>query len=100
MPTDDTRFVELYERYYGAILAYCRRRTAADRAEDAVADTFLTAWRRIDDLPGATTFSLGCTELHTRSWATSGAASREVHVSGPKWSRWVSIRARNQKNSW
>lgn len=52
MPAGDARFVELYERYYSPILAYCRRRTAVDRAEDAVADTFLTAWRRIDDLPG------------------------------------------------
>ncbi len=49
--TGDTRFIRLYERYYHSILAYCRRRTAPDRAEDAAADTFLTAWRRIDDLP-------------------------------------------------
>lgn len=51
MPPGDARFIELYEKYYGPVLAYCRRRTTSDRAEDAVADTFLTAWRRIDDLP-------------------------------------------------
>lgn len=51
MSTGDARFREIYERYHAQILAYCRRRTAPDRAEDAVADTFLTAWRRIDELP-------------------------------------------------
>jgi len=48
---DDVRFASLYDRYYNDIYAYCRRRTTTDRVDDAVADTFLTAWRRIDDVP-------------------------------------------------
>lgn len=51
MTTSDARFVELYERYYLKVYRYCRRRTSADRVDDAVADAFLTAWRSIDDVP-------------------------------------------------
>ena len=51
MTAGDARFVELYERYYRKVYGYCRRRTTTDRVEDAVADTFLTAWRMIDEIP-------------------------------------------------
>jgi RNA polymerase sigma-70 factor (ECF subfamily) len=51
MTASDARFVELYDRYYRHIYAYCRRRTRGDQVDDAVADTFLTAWRRIDTVP-------------------------------------------------
>jgi DNA-directed RNA polymerase specialized sigma24 family protein len=51
MTTSDARFVELYERNYWKVYRYCRRRTSADRVDDAVADTFLTAWRNIGDVP-------------------------------------------------
>ncbi|MGD2059505.1 MAG: sigma-70 family RNA polymerase sigma factor [Acidimicrobiia bacterium] len=43
--------MDLYERFYRPVYAYCRRRTMADVVDDVVADTFLTAWRRIDDVP-------------------------------------------------
>jgi RNA polymerase sigma-70 factor (ECF subfamily) len=48
---NDVRFASLYDRYYRHIYAYCRRRTTPDRLDDAVADTFLIARRRIDDVP-------------------------------------------------
>ena len=51
MTVGDARFVELYELHYRHIYAYCKRRTSVDKVEDAVADTFLTAWRKIDELP-------------------------------------------------
>ena len=51
MTTGEARFIELYEQHYRQIRAYCGRRTGSDRVEDAVADTFMTAWRRIDDVP-------------------------------------------------
>ncbi|MEM9517104.1 MAG: RNA polymerase sigma factor [Actinomycetota bacterium] len=44
------RFQTIYERHYGHIHAYCRRRVAPERVDDVVAETFLTAWRRRDDL--------------------------------------------------
>ena len=47
----DARFVAAYESYYRSVYAYCFRRTAADKVDDAVADVFLVAWRRIGELP-------------------------------------------------
>ena len=37
--------------YYRPIRDYCRRRVAADVVDDAVSEVFLTAWRRLDDVP-------------------------------------------------
>jgi RNA polymerase sigma factor (sigma-70 family) len=48
----ETRFVEVYDDHWSAILAYALRRT--ERPEDAadlVAETFLVAWRRRADVP-------------------------------------------------
>lgn len=52
MTSSDARFAELYQLYYRKVLLYCRRRTAPDLVDDAVADTFLAAWRKIKDVPG------------------------------------------------
>lgn len=49
--TSPDRFVLLYERHHRRVFAYCLRRASADKAEEAVAETFLTAWRKIDDVP-------------------------------------------------
>lgn len=51
MTTGDAQFADLYNRYYRQVYAYCRRRTTGEHAEDAVAETFLVAWRRVDDIP-------------------------------------------------
>jgi RNA polymerase sigma-70 factor (ECF subfamily) len=51
MTTGDERFAALYERYRRDVHAYCRRRASADRVDDAVAETFLVAWKKIDSLP-------------------------------------------------
>jgi RNA polymerase sigma-70 factor, ECF subfamily len=46
------RFESVYLAHYPAVLTYVRRRTdTADDAADAIAETFTTAWRRIDDVP-------------------------------------------------
>lgn len=48
-----TRFEAVYAANQAAILGYALRRTASpDDAADVLAETFLTAWRRLDDLPG------------------------------------------------
>jgi RNA polymerase sigma-70 factor (ECF subfamily) len=49
--SDDEAFDRLYRLHYHAILAYCRRRTNATEAQDAAAEVFLVAWRRMDDRP-------------------------------------------------
>ena len=47
----DARFAHLYELHHRSIRDYCRRRLADHLVDDAVAETFLTAWRRFDDVP-------------------------------------------------
>jgi len=51
MSESDTRFVEVYERFFRHVYGYCLRRTAPDRVDDAAAETFLVAWRRIGEVP-------------------------------------------------
>ena len=48
---DDGLFAEFYRRHYRPIRDFCRRRVASDLVDDAVAETFLTAWRHLDDVP-------------------------------------------------
>jgi RNA polymerase sigma-70 factor (ECF subfamily) len=46
------RFEQLFERHHAQIAAYVRRRGGPDAVEDAVAETFLLAWRSLDRLDG------------------------------------------------
>jgi RNA polymerase sigma-70 factor (ECF subfamily) len=48
---DDARFGQLYARCHRPIWDYCARRVPIDVVEDVVADTFLTVWRRLGDVP-------------------------------------------------
>lgn len=46
------RFEAVYDAHRSAILGYALRRTGSpDDAADVIAETFLTAWRRLDDIP-------------------------------------------------
>src|SRR5437867_1218817 len=44
-------FGHIYRAHYQAIAAYARRRLVEHDADDAVAETFLVAWRRLEDIP-------------------------------------------------
>lgn len=55
---DQEWFRAVYHENYRPLLAYARRRVDWSTAEEVVADTFLTAWRRRDDVP----------EGHERPW--------------------------------
>jgi RNA polymerase sigma-70 factor (ECF subfamily) len=44
-------FAALYDLHHRPVRDFCRRRLAGDLVDDAVAETFLTAWRRLDDVP-------------------------------------------------
>jgi len=45
----ESEFVALYERHYASVLAYARRRADEAVARDVAAETFLVAWRRLDE---------------------------------------------------
>jgi RNA polymerase sigma factor (sigma-70 family) len=45
------RFEALYLENYHRVLGFALRRVGADEAMDVVAETFLVAWRRLDELP-------------------------------------------------
>ena len=46
------RFERMYAANFGPLLGYALRRALnTDDAADVVAETFLTAWRRLDDMP-------------------------------------------------
>jgi RNA polymerase sigma factor (sigma-70 family) len=46
------RFEELYEAHWAPVLGYALRRTDnTDDAADVTAETFLTTWRRLDEVP-------------------------------------------------
>ena len=48
----EQRFRSLYLNHYRQVYMYFRRRTDIESARDGTAETFLVAWRRLDQLPG------------------------------------------------
>jgi RNA polymerase sigma-70 factor (ECF subfamily) len=50
-PPREERFEGLFRATYPAVRAYALRRSAPEAAKDVVAETFLVAWRRLDEVP-------------------------------------------------
>jgi RNA polymerase sigma-70 factor (ECF subfamily) len=48
---DEERFRALYEAHAGALTAYAMRRVPEESVDDVVAETFVVAWRRLDEVP-------------------------------------------------
>ena len=46
----EARFRRICDEHTAAVLAYALRRTSREDAADVVAETFLVAWRRLDDV--------------------------------------------------
>jgi RNA polymerase sigma-70 factor (ECF subfamily) len=66
--TDAERFERLWGDHHAAVWAYAARRVARDRAADVVHETFLVAWRRLDDVPD-----------HARPWLLAVARHAILH---------------------
>ena len=49
-PRVDSRFRRLFDEHHGAIRDYCHRRLPATDANDATAEVFLVAWRKLDSV--------------------------------------------------
>ncbi len=49
--SDRDRFVDLFDSLSPRVYLYARRHCDAATAQDVVAETFLVAWRRINDVP-------------------------------------------------
>jgi RNA polymerase sigma-70 factor, ECF subfamily len=70
----EARLELIFRRHYGSVLAYVERRARSEVVDDIVADTFLVAWRRLDDVPtNALPWLLG---VARRTLATHYRASR------------------------
>jgi RNA polymerase sigma-70 factor (ECF subfamily) len=53
VPSDAQRFTALYREHQRRLRDFAQRRVGADLAQEVVAETFLVAWRRLDDIPEA-----------------------------------------------
>lgn len=49
--TPEQRFDRLWTEHAPAVLRYARRHVLPDDVEDVVAETFVVAWRRLDEVP-------------------------------------------------
>ncbi len=52
-PTREARFQWLFTTHRDAVWSYCYRRVGRDEVADTVAEVFLVAWRRIDQVPSS-----------------------------------------------
>ena len=50
MSTSQERFTELWHEQAPHVLAFARRHVGTEAANDVVAETFMVAWRRWDDV--------------------------------------------------
>jgi RNA polymerase sigma-70 factor (ECF subfamily) len=48
---DIERFESLFRRHHAGVVAYLRRRAPSAVVDDITDETFLVAWRRLDDVP-------------------------------------------------
>ncbi|MER6946497.1 RNA polymerase sigma factor [Nonomuraea sp. NPDC000554] len=51
MPNPHERFTTLYNTYQARVYGYAVSRAGHQLAEEVVSETFLVAWRRLDDIP-------------------------------------------------
>lgn len=76
---DEACLEALFRRHYRDVAAYVRRRAAPDLVEDIVAETFLVAWRRLDEVPAdARPWLLGVARKTLSTQRRAGARRRSL----------------------
>ena len=50
----EEHFETIFRQVYAELMRFAVRRVGSSQAADLVSETFLVAWRRLDDLPGTT----------------------------------------------
>ncbi len=50
-PATETRYRAVFERHHEQVYAYFRRRIDIESARDCTAETFVVAWRKVDEIP-------------------------------------------------
>ncbi|HVB06748.1 MAG TPA: RNA polymerase sigma factor [Acidimicrobiales bacterium] len=76
--SDEQRFTAIFDAFRAPVLAYARRRVGDDSAQDIVADTFLVAWRNLDDVPAfALPWLYRAAAFQVSNWRRSLARSEE-----------------------
>ncbi|PZS20913.1 MAG: hypothetical protein DLM57_00185 [Pseudonocardiales bacterium] len=74
-----TRLEELFTRHYGELSRFASRRVGPDAAPDIVSNTFLIAWRRLDEVPTETSRAwLFRTARHVIANEVRGRRRREL----------------------
>lgn len=79
------RFELLFDEHFRGVSGYARRRAAVGDADDAVAETFLLAWRRLDEVPAearAWLLAVARRVLANQRRATERRSSLAVRVAG------------------
>jgi RNA polymerase sigma-70 factor (ECF subfamily) len=71
------RFETLFREHYAPVAQYVARRAPKTLADDVVAETFLVAWRRLDDVPSEALPWLLATARRTLSTHLRGAQRRQ-----------------------
>jgi RNA polymerase sigma-70 factor (ECF subfamily) len=72
------RFEALYAAHAGAVRAYAMRRGPVADADDVVAEVFLIAWRRLQDVPADARGWLLAVAQRVQSNARRGSSRREA----------------------
>lgn len=68
---NDERMNALFAAHFEAVRAYCLRRLPVGDANDAVAEVFMTVWRKIEEVPP---------EPATRPWLYGIARNKVAHA--------------------
>jgi len=76
--SDRQQFEALYTAHAGAVRAYAMRRGPAAEADDVVAEVFLIAWRRLQDVPPDARGWLLAVARRVRANAHRGSSRQEA----------------------